>query len=252
MTKANSAGKRLLIAVILFGAVVPLFSTAVLGPARTALASDIMVPAIIPSLMGFIANALDLAALYAAYACVGYAAASGRKMTAVLLIAGLPLPVIYMVSVLADKAFYGSVIVGAGVIVYSVISCIVEFLRLAAAAGICMLVVRQARKRVCPESLEILSVRGIYSRTAAAASLVMTISLLISNLIETVTLLIEIGAPVNMSETLSLISPYITTVIWAILGYFIVYLVLRMLVRDESIKEKRNSDADNNQTSAKQ
>ncbi len=227
--KANHMDKRLLAVILIGGVLLPLVCTAVLGPLRTYFSSDVMMSAEIPLTIGFLYDMLNIAAIYASHACIAYALTKRAAVLPTLLIIGGMVPLIYIVSAIVDVSFFGAAVIDPAYILYCVISCLTELVRLFLAAGLCALILRYDAKRGSECTVELLSLHGTLSKTGVAVTLVAAGFMLISNITETIALFAEFGAPINTSETISLISPYITTVIYAILGYFLVYSILHML-----------------------
>ena len=238
--KSSITGRRLLITALVAAIVIPILNTAVLGSITTVLASDVMIPAAASSVLGFVSELITLAAAFAAAACLSFAGVTGILRRWIILIAALSVPAAYITAAIVDIAFYGTTVLSAAYLAYSAVSILFELLRYAMVLVSALLISRAAERRSMPMTLELLSVRGALSLSALSAAAVTGISMLLSNITETVSLLVQYGAPANSSETLTLVSPYITTVIFAILGYFLSYLIHRTLRHDlpEASKEE--------------
>ena len=230
--KSNTTGRRLLIAALIAAIAVPILNTAVIGSVTTVLASDVMIPPILSAVLSFVSEFITLASAFAAAACLSFACTAGILRRWIILITALSAPIAYITAVIVDISFYGTTVMKPAYITFSIVSCFFELLRYALVLVIALLIARAAEKRGMAGTLELLSVTGTLSLSALSAAGVTGISMLLSNISETVSLLTRYGAPANTSETLTLISPYITTVIFTILGYFLSYLIHRILRRD--------------------
>ena len=230
--KSNTTGRRLLIAALIAAIAVPILNTAVIGSITTVLASDVMIPPILSAVLSFVSEFITLASAFATAACLSFACTAGILRRWIILITALSAPAAYITAVIVDISFYGTTVMKPAYITFSIVSCFFELLRYALVLVLALLIARAAEKRGMAGTLELLSVTGTLSLSALSAAGVTGISMLLSNISETVSLLTRYGAPANTSETLTLISPYITTVIFTILGYFLSYLIHRILRRD--------------------
>ena len=230
--KSNTTGRRLLIAALIAAIAVPILNTAVIGSVTTVLASDVMIPPILSAVLSFASEFITLASAFAAAACLSFACTAGILRRWIILITALSAPAAYITAVIVDISFYGTTVMKPAYITFSIVSCFFELLRYALVLVIALLIARAAEKRGMAGTLELLSVTGTRSLSALSAAGVTGSSMLLANISETVSLLTRYGAPANTSETLTLISPYITTVIFTILGYFLSYLIHRILRRD--------------------
>lgn len=224
--------RRLLLTLLVTALILPIINTFVLGAALTITSSDIAYPEIVPQIIGYASEILSVACLFASGAAVAVAA-SWRKSGAVYyIIFLLSPPVIYLSMILLDRIFYGSSVLTAQYISYCVTSCLYELLRSVVLIAVALLLRRRADKRQRAYALELFSAKGRLSRVIVFSSLIIFLSLLLSNLTETLSLLAEYGGPVNTTELIYLVLPYPTTLVYSLLGYLLMYLVARLIVGD--------------------
>ena len=116
-----------------------------------------------------------------------------------------------------------------------------ELIRTLAVLLVVLLVVRKAVKKGREETLAVFSLKGTYSRAVAASTFVVFLSFILSNVTETVSLLSEYGAPQNTSETVTLILPYPSSIVYSLLGYLLACLTAGFVMKN-TIKKERKAD----------
>ena len=236
--KRSCPSKRLLIAVILSSFAAPILSAAVLGPIRTNLASDIMTPQAVLLLLAYLCSTIDIAAVFTAYACSAYALIRKVLVIPTLLLVSLSIPFAYFLSGMADALVYSTDTITASYLLFIFFSCLIEFIRYAFFLLVVRIDVKRSKKSSQPDTLELLSLRGVFSRAGLVCMIIPSAILLAGNIGETVSLIKEYGAPESVREIMTLSSPYFTTAIYAVLGYFLIYAVLRVLMSAEGKEEK--------------
>lgn len=221
--KNNRLISPLTVCTLLFAIAVPLVSTTVLGGLYINLSSDITIPPLLPEIINYVSMLIDVAAVYALMACLSFAVIADKNRRLVVLLALISPPVVYAVTMLVDLAFWSRSILSVSYILSNATNCIYELIRSAVVLFVCA----RIAKKQHPEGLELLAKRGNLSRGLIAVTAVMAAFMLAANAAETVTLLMTVGAPINVSETVYLVMPYITTMIYTILGYLFMYALLR-------------------------
>ncbi|MBQ8508941.1 MAG: hypothetical protein IJ493_03445 [Clostridia bacterium] len=230
MIKKN-ANSRLLWCTLTAAIFLPLLNTLLLGSMSIYIGSDITYPEIAANLLGLLSELLGVSAVFAGLACVFYAWGKPALRRQVTLIAVLGIPLTYLAAAVVDAGFYGSNAVNTSYVLYSLPNCLFELVRLAVVILIARKIAKNGERS---RELELFSAAGTYSRVLMFGTLAVFVSMLLANFIETVTLLIQYGAPLNMSELLTLILPYVTSLVYSVLGYLLEYLVIRSLIRAES------------------
>ncbi|MBE6610875.1 MAG: hypothetical protein E7632_00165 [Ruminococcaceae bacterium] len=238
--KSDRLHTRLFVMSLITMYALPLLNIAVISPLSATFYSNIIYPAVLGDIFSYLYTALGIVSVFAGASCLVYAVTAGRDRLLTALLCGVSIPVQYGVIALVDAWIYGKAQLTAAYAVYSVSSALFELLRFGIILLVCTAAAVRAKKKNLPMSLELLSFDGALSRGNFWGAAVITAFMLFSNISETLSLLLGIGAPVNMSETLTLISPYIITAISAILGYFLMHLLMRMLHGKEiSVTELR-------------
>lgn len=233
MNKKNQ-GWFLTVITFVIAVLIPLANTFLLGPIRIAVGSDIAYPEIMTQLLSYIIEIISVACVFAYAACIACAFVHGIAKKAVTLICVLSIPFIYIASAAVDYLFYGGSAIGTSYFIYSLISCLFELLRLAAVSVVCFLVKRAGDKKGRDDTLELFSLNGKMSRAAVFTSATVFVSLLITKMTDTVMLLVEYGAPINKSETVYLIAPYVTVLVYSVLGYLLIYVISSMVLKRQT------------------
>lgn len=222
--------RRLLLTLLVTALILPIINTFVLGAALTITSSDIAYPEIAPQIIGYASEILSVACLFASGAAAAVAM-SYRSCGAVYYIIYLVSPpLIYLAMITLDRIFYGSSVLTDQYISYCITSCLYELLRSVILLAVARLIRRRADKRQRDYSLELFSVKGLLSRAIVFSSLVLFLSLILSSLTETISLLVEVGAPINTTELIYLVLPYPTALVYSLLGYLLMYLAARLIV----------------------
>ncbi len=228
---------RVVVATLIASILIPIFNIVVLGSIRIESASNVIFPLIVSEIVKYATWIIDIACLFAAYACVGYAYAERRSRLTASLIVVASIPIAYLASGILDAVYFGKNAISASYIAYSLNSGVFELIRFGCLLLVQALVAKQKATESNKSRLELLSVNGRLSKMCVAGTVVTALFMFLSTAFETATLLLEYGAPVNFTETVSLISPYITTTIFVILGYFLTYAVMKLLVRINRVLE---------------
>lgn len=220
---------RLITATLIAAVVAPLINTTAISALYTVLYSDITVPDAAYEAVGFIYGFINALSSYAAAACLAYAIVTRTHRATVGVVTVLSLPMVYTAVMCVDAAFYGSSVITSGLVLYNAVNCSIELLRLAVAAAVSELVYRSSKRKRLPREIMPFSVKGTLSRAAVLSAAVVFAARLIPNIVETVTLLTDIGAPQNAAEVLTLVTPHIESVIYFVLGYFLCCLIMSLL-----------------------
>ena len=238
----SKTNRRLLIAAVLSAAVIPLLNTTVLGSIYIYVISDITYPELLSEVIGYASELLATACVFAFAACIACSAVRERNQKIVPLIGFISVPVLYIAVAIVDYSFYAGSAVNASYVIFNLLNCIFELARLAVVTLICLLAAKRARRKNRIDSLELFSAEGALSRAVIFSALAVFVSLIITDLTETVPLLAQYGAPVNTNELIYLILPYPTSIVYSLLGYLLMYVVASGIYRTKKPKE-RKSDA---------
>ena len=212
----------LTVCTVFFAVVIPLLNTTVLGSLYISFSSDVAIPVMLSETINYISLLIDVAAAYGLLSCLAYAVIAGQNRRTVILFALLSAPVVYAATMLVDLAFWSRSVLNVSYILSNLTNCVYELVRIAVVLIVC---IRIAAGRHSA-GLELFSMSGNLSRGLVGVTAVMTGFMLAANAAETVTLLITVGAPINISEKIYLIMPYVTTAIYTILGYLFMYVLL--------------------------
>lgn len=209
----------LVLTVCIAALILPLVNAVGVGPLYTVLGSDITTPEAAVIILNLIYNSLNIFTAYAVAACVGYAIAAKKSRLAVILIAALSLLPVYFAVACVDSSFYGNSFVSLPYIMFNLFNCGVELLRLGIVILAAFIFCKNVR-RVC-----IVCPLVIFLWTTAF------------NAYETVSLIINIGAPENISDVLELAAPHVEATIYYIFGLLLTRLLVWIFERG---KEKEN------------
>lgn len=239
--------RRLFVILLVTAIILPLINTFVLGAALTITSSDIVYPEIVPQLIGYASEILSVACLFASGAAAAVALSYPRCGAACYIIYLVSPPLIYLAMITLDRIFYGSSVLTDQYISYCVTSCLYELLRSVILLAIVRLIRCRADKKRRDYPLELFSAKGRLSRAIVFSSLVLFLSLVLSSLTETISLLVDVGAPINTTELIYLVLPYPTALVYSLLGYLLMYLVARLIVgtQAESTPETAQTAANN-------
>ena len=128
-------------------------------------------------------------------------------------------------------AFYGMRAFSIVYVIPMLVNCIFECLRYLAVMIIAKRIGDNARKTGRGFALEVFSAEGATSRAAVFTSLTVFVTLIVTSLTDTIALLAEYGAPLNSSEATYLVLPYLTAVVYTLIGYLVIYCIGRSAVR---------------------
>ena len=224
--------------------ILPVLNTVILGALNTIVSSDIAYPDSLSSAISFISMLISYACIFVSSACVACEVCASKSkdrttkksaMARIMAFAGIPLT--YIAAGAVDFGFYGSSALGAQYLLFSGVSVLYELIRTLAVLLVVLLVVRKAVKKGREETLAVFSLKGTYSRAVAASTFVVFLSFILSNVTETVSLLSEYGAPQNTSETVTLILPYPSSIIYSLLGYLLACLTAGFVMKNTIKKE---------------
>ena len=222
----------LMIATLAATLVLPLINVTLIWPLYVELASDITASQPAAEAVYILYRALTLIVAYATAACVGYSLVTRASRIFVLLVSFLSLPVVYYALVVTDANFSP---VSTAYIEMNIANCAFEMLQLATVVGAVMWL---AAKKKPTMHLRLFNFSGGLSRAAIICPAVVFLWRLVSNLTETVSLLVEIGAPQNISEVYTLVTPHVESVIFLIVGYFLTFIMSALfLVYRKSINQ---------------
>ena len=241
----EKSNTRLILTAAVSSLILPVLNTIILGALNTIVSSDIAYPESMSSAISFISTLISYACIFVSSACVAceVCASKSKSGTAkrsaaarIMMFAGVPLT--YIAAGAVDYGFYGSSALGAQYLLFSGVSVLYELIRTLAVLLVVLLVVRKAVKKGREETLGVFSLKGTYSRAVAASAFVVFLSFIISNVTETLSLLYEYGAPQNTSETVTLILPYPSSVVYSLLGYLLACLTAGFVMKNIFAKEK--------------
>lgn len=228
----SSLKRRLIISAIVSSALIPLLNTTVLGPICTSVTSDIAYPELLSNVLKYLSELIGVACVFAASACIAYSMLHKTCRLTVILISLVSPPLIYIASAIVDRSFYGSDIISASYLIFSSINCVYELLRCGVIVLVAAVVGRHALKKKRTDTIEFFSLKGTESRAAVFVSLTVFVSLILTDLTETVSLLISYGAPMNSSELVYLILPYPTSIVYSMLGYLLTCIIIKFLHKE--------------------
>ena len=225
--------KRVFASALVMSLIIPVLSTLLIGGATIITSSDIAYPEWVPEMLSFASSLVGRFCVFASCACAAAEILLGKGFFARIL-ALLSPPLSYLASIIVDAGFYGFDALGSQYLMFTLTGALYEIARNAAVIVILVLFVKYSRRAGRTDEPEYFSLKGRSSCAAAISSAVIFVSLLIPCVIETCTLLSEYGAPQNTSETVTLVLPYPSTVIYSLLGYLLTCLIIRLILRDKT------------------
>lgn len=214
--------------------ILPLVNVMGIWPFYIGLASDVSASKIGADIVYILYHALNSVTVYTTAACVGYSLVTRANRGFVLSASFLSLPVVYYALVVTDAKFSP---VSTAYIEMNVANCIFEMIQLGILVGAIVLL---ATKKKPARRLRLLNFSGGLSRAAIICPAVVFLWRLVSNLTETVTLLVDIGAPQNISEVYTLVTPHVESVIFFLVGYIVTF-VMMALFEGYVRSEKKNT-----------
>lgn len=207
---------RLTVITIIAALAVPIINTVGVWSLYKILDSDIAYPLWSSSLVYYIYSALNMLCTYAIAFCVAYSIAAHVRRLPTVLTAVASAVLVYAATIAVDVAFYGASAVDASYIRYNAVLCLYELLRFGVVVLAAVLLSHRARGE-----------HKIHRHVCTVSTLVVFAFVLISSAADTVSILHQAAqlysdwGPQNISEWMTLIMPYITAVIYALLGYLL-------------------------------
>ncbi len=211
-----------MLTVLVAALILPLVNVIGIWPMYVKLASDVTASRLGADILYILYRAINTLCAYATAACVGYSLVMRANRAFVLLTAFFSLPVIYYALVATDAKFSP---VSTAYIEMNIANCAVEMLQLGTVVGAILLL---AAKKKPLRHLRPLNFSGGLSRAAIICPAVIFLWRLASNLTETITLLVEIGAPQNVSEVYTLVTPHVESVIYLLVGYILTFIMIAL------------------------
>ena len=225
MKKKNHS--RIVFVTIFAAILVPLVNVALLGSLSVITGTDVVYPEILSQAIQYIKELVNIFCVFAASGCLAFSHVLGRKTRAVRIICVVSVPVTYLVAALVDMAFYGERAFSSVYLIPMLINSVFEIARYLIVVFISLRIKKSAVKSGQEFSLELFSLEGAFSRVAVFTTLTVFATLIITSLTDTISLLIEYGAPLNSGELTYLIVPYPTAIVYSVIGYFVIFLVGR-------------------------
>lgn len=227
----KKSNPRLMLAAVLTALIIPLAAVTLLGSLAVITETDVAYPEIVSQVLYYIKELISVLSVFAVSGCLVYAFVNRIGSRACAAISFVSVPVIYLVSALVDRAFYGDQAISAVYIIPIVVNSLFEALRYLIVILTARAVGKHAIKSGRGFGLELFSMEGAASRGAVFASLIIFATLILTSLTDTVSLLAEYGAPVNSSELTYLILPYPTAIVYSVIGYFAMYLTISFCMK---------------------
>lgn len=225
----NKVDFRLNAAASLCALIIPLLNAALLGSLMVITETDVAYPERIAQIIQYAKELISVISVFASAGCLAYAASLGTAKRSVFTICLISVPLIYLTSALVDLGFYGDAAFSSVYLIPMVVNCCFEIIRYVVVMLPASGIGKRARRDKKSFTLELFSFEGAMSRTAVTATLTVFATLIVSSLTETISLLVEYGAPLNSSELTYLIVPYLAAVIYSVIGYFVIYLIGRSI-----------------------
>ena len=235
---------RLILTAAVSSLILPVLNTIILGSIHMIVSSDIAYPESLSSAISFISTLISYACIFISSACVACEVCAAKskdhqkRSVAARIMAFAGVPLTYFAAGAVDFGFYGSSALGAQYLLFSGISVLYELIRTLAVLLVILIVAKRAIKKGREETLDVFSLKGTYSRAVAASAFVVFLSFIFSNVTETLSLLSEYGAPQNTSETVTLILPYPSSIVYSLLGYLLAYLTAAFVIRKHDHREE--------------
>ncbi len=214
-----------MLTVLVSALILPLINIMGIWPLYVGLASDVTASRLGADSVYILYHVLNSLTAYATAACVGYSLVTRINRAFVLLVSFFSLPVAYYALVATDAKFSP---VSTAYIEMNIANCAFEMLQLGMIAGAILLL---AAKKKPVRHLRLLNFSGGLSRAVIICPAVIFLWRLVSNLTETITLLVEIGAPQNMSEVYTLVTPHVESVIFLLVGYIVTFIMTALFER---------------------
>lgn len=222
---------RLIIALLLTALVIPLCNIALLGSLSVITENDVAYPERVSQIISYAKELIGVICVFASSGMLAFAFVLRKCRRAAAWICFLSVPLTYLVSGICDMAFYGTRAFSIVYVIPMLVNCIFECLRYLAVIIIAKRIGDNARKTGRGFALEVFSAEGATSRAAIFTSLTVFVTLIVTSLTDTIALLAEYGAPLNSSEATYLVLPYLTAVVYTVIGYLVIYCIGRSAVR---------------------
>ncbi len=214
--KTKKCAARLTLITLIAALAIPIINTVGVWSLYKILDSDIAYPLWSSSLTYYIYSALNMLCTYAVAFCVAYSMAAHIRRLPTVLTAVASAVLVYAATIAVDVAFYGTGTVNASYIRYNTVLCLYELLRLGAVMLAAVLLSHRARGK-----------NEIQRSVCTVSTLVVFAFVLVSSAADTLSILHQAAqiysewGPQNISEWMTLIMPYITAVIYALIGYLL-------------------------------
>lgn len=220
-----------IVSVTIFAAIlVPLVNVALLGSLSVITGTDVVYPEILSQAIQYIKELVNILCVFAASGCLAFSHVLGRKARAVRIICVVSVPVTYLAAAFVDMAFYGGRAFDSVYLIPMLINSGFEIARYLIVVLISLRIKKSAVRSGREFSFELFSLEGAFSRAAVFTTLTVFATLIITSLTDTISLLIEYGAPLNSGELTYLIVPYPMAIVYSVIGYFVIFLVGRSFV----------------------
>lgn len=224
--KTEKALPRILAVTLICALAVPLVNTAVVRSLGIYFAADPLTYGYtLTDALGYIYNFINIISTFAVSGCIAYSAVTKRNCLAVMITAVISLAAVYAAGIVGEVVIDSHVIAAAD-IVENLLNFVIETVRYGVVLAAALLTGRRAAKKGEPLRLEVLSFNGALSRSSIVTALCVAVMVILSMGIETFMLVYNYGAPTDFSEIMELVMPYITVLIYSILGYFACYAVM--------------------------
>lgn len=223
---------KLVSAAVIFAIVLPIFSIAVLGSLGVITENDVAYPERVSQILNYAKETLNVLCVFVCAVILALSFALKKSRKALAAVSFISIPTVYFTSALVDLGFYGSQAVSAVYILPMLVNSVFEAVRYI----IIIFVAKNISKNAAKKNLnigpvEFFSLESIESRCAVFATIAVFCTLIFSTATDTVSLLMEYGAPINSSELTYLLTPYITAVVYAAAGYLISVLLTKKLIK---------------------
>ncbi len=226
--KTEKLLSRLLSVTLAAALAIPLINTVLIRSLGIYFAADPLTYGYtVTDVLGYIYNFINIIATFAVSGSIGYSVVTKKQRGAVILAAAVSLVIVYGAGIICEIIVDGRVL-GAAYIVENVSNLAVELIRYGIVMLVAWLTERHAAKKEVSFELEVLSFRGALSRSAVFTALCVAFMIFTSLGIDTFMLVYNYGTPTDFSEIMELVMPYVTALIYSILGYFACYTVMRI------------------------
>lgn len=227
--KSNS---RLFAATVLAALIIPLAAVLLLGSLAVITETDVAYPEIISRALYYLKELVCVLSVFAASGCLVYSFVNGYGRSCCAAVCFVSIPLVYIVSAMADSAFYGDQALSAVYLIPMVINSLFEALRYLIVILVTRMIGKNAKGSGRSFGLELFSLEGALSRGVFFGTLTVFATLIVTSLTDTLSLLAEFGAPVNLSELIYLILPYPTAIVYSVIGYFVMFAAVSFCMKN--------------------